>query len=235
MLKKVFFRLLFFFISLSLFAQETKEEALAEMDKISESLGHIIGENLKEMNLEFDVGKISKGIKDSINGKKPPMSEDECIQAISALQKESQKQICDANIKSAEDFLKENSQKEGVYTLLDGKVQYSINTPGTGREIKVTDTPLVKYTCRFLNGIVFKNSEELVNLSEVPQGFALGLQGMKEGEKRSIFIHADAGYKDHPENPGALIIMEVELLKANKPDAEIAEMGKKEVAERKVR
>jgi hypothetical protein len=56
--------------------------------KVSEAMGHIIGKNLQELGLDFDLEAIAKGLKDETEGKNSPLTEDECVQAIGMLQEE---------------------------------------------------------------------------------------------------------------------------------------------------
>lgn len=56
--------------------------------KVSEAMGHIIGKNLDSLGLDLDLDAVVKGLKAEAEGKGSPMNEDECIQAIAALQEE---------------------------------------------------------------------------------------------------------------------------------------------------
>lgn len=60
----------------------------ADVAKISEAMGHIIGKNLEILGLDFDLHAVVKGLQDESEGKLSPMDEEECIQAIASLQEE---------------------------------------------------------------------------------------------------------------------------------------------------
>jgi hypothetical protein len=59
-----------------------------DVSKVSEAVGHMIGKNLNNLGLDFDVEAVAKGIKEESEGKNSPLNEEECVQAINALQEE---------------------------------------------------------------------------------------------------------------------------------------------------
>jgi hypothetical protein len=71
-----------FFLSFAIFGfSETLDIA-----KVSEAMGHIIGKNLEDLGLDFDLEAVVKGLKEESEGKNSPLNEDECVQAIVLLQ-----------------------------------------------------------------------------------------------------------------------------------------------------
>ena len=62
--------------------------AESDVVRISEAMGHMIGKNLDALGLDFDLDAIVKGLKEESEGKSSPLNEDECVQAIAALQEE---------------------------------------------------------------------------------------------------------------------------------------------------
>ena len=69
--------------------------------------------------------------------------------------------------------------------------------------------------------ILLSKEEEKICLEEVIPGLRSGLVGMKEGEKRIVYIHPDFAYGTSgclP--PNALLTFEVELVQANAPSIE---------------
>jgi hypothetical protein len=69
-------------ITINIFANDT------EVKKVSEAIGHMIGKNLKDLGLDFDLNAIAKGLQEETEGKPSPLNEEECIQAIAQLQDE---------------------------------------------------------------------------------------------------------------------------------------------------
>ena len=62
------------------------EQHQPEIARISEAFGHLIGKNLESLGFDFDMQAVVQGLKDSSIGKASPMSEVECIQAITTIQ-----------------------------------------------------------------------------------------------------------------------------------------------------
>ncbi len=204
-----------FLIAASLSAENTPEHDIA---KISEAMGHLIGKNLQALGLDLDVAAVVKGLQDAADGRHPPLSEDECVQAIAVLQEENFSAVAEQNLIEADDFLKANQKKEGIVTLEEGKLQYQILKEGEGAAVEPYNSPIVRYEGRYLNGKTFWSAanDELISLEETIPGFSKGLVGMKEGEIRTLYLHPDLGYgKQSPLLPNALLIFEVEIIKAD--------------------
>lgn len=191
-----------------------------EISRLSEAFGHVISKNLDNIGVKFDMVQVIKGLQDAMAGKESPMSEMECIQAIASVQEKVFKEQCSENLKKAEDFLATNAKTDGVVALEDGKVQYRVVEKGIGAEIEPHFSPLIRYTGKYLDGSVFGSSkeEEMISLDEIIPGLKAGLLGMREGEKRTVFIHPDLAYGTNgflP--PNSLLTFEVEIVKANAP------------------
>lgn len=190
----------------------------ADASKISEAFGHLIGRNLESIGYKFDIAQVIKGLQDANAGKEAPMSEMECVQAITAIQESVFKQQSSDNLEKANEFLAKNTQDTGVVSLESGKVQYKVEKAGEGTVVQEHDSPLLRYTGKFLDGTIFGSSkeDELISLDETLPGFTKGIIGMKEGEKRTLFIHPDLGYGTSGYlPPNSLLTFEVEVLKAN--------------------
>ncbi|MBS0624802.1 MAG: FKBP-type peptidyl-prolyl cis-trans isomerase [Verrucomicrobia bacterium] len=189
-----------------------------DVAKISEAMGHLIGKNLQALGLDLDIQAIVKGLKDASEGKRPPMNEDECVQAIAALQEESFSAAAEKNRQEADEFLSKNAQEENVVSLENGKLQYKILKRGDGQSVQSYNSPIIRYTARYLDGQIFGavTDEELISLDEAIPGLSKGLVGMKEGEIRTLFLHPDLGYgKQGHLLPNALLIFDIEVIKAD--------------------
>lgn len=221
-----FFIITIFALSHGAYGSESKSqskkhaEQKKEITKISESFGHLIGKNLESMGVELDIQAIVKGLKDSAAGKNSPMTETECIQALTSAQESAFIQMSEKNLAKAEDFLKKNESQKDVVSCEAGKIQYKIEKEGSGESLKAGDAPLMTYVGKFLDGSVFGSSQEPepFSLDEVISGLKIGLLGMKEGEKRTIFIHPDHAYGTKGSlPPNSLLTFEIELLKTQAP------------------
>jgi len=194
-----------------------------EIEKLSRAFGHLIGKNLIQQDLEkngkvkLDLTQVIKGLQEAADGKESPMTENECVEAIVAAKELAFEQESKENLQKAETFLKKNATSAEVVSIENGKVQYRIEKTGTGEAIQSHFSPLVHYKGQFLDGAIFSDSnEEVLFLDEIITGLRLGLIGMKEGEKRTIYIHPDFAYKIHHNlPPNSLLTFEIEVVQAN--------------------
>ena len=121
-----------------------------------------------------------------------------------------------------EKFLADNKSKDGVKTTASG-LQYKITKEGEGKSPKATDTVLVHYEGKLLDGTVFDSSikrNEPISfpLNRVIPGWTEGLQLIKEGGKAILYIPSKLAYGPRgtpggPIGPDETLIFEVELLK----------------------
>ncbi len=191
-----------------------------DLGTISETLGHLIAKNLDTLGFQFDMKRVIKGLEDSLAGKPAPLSEADCVQAITAIQEEQFAKLSETNLGIASSFMDKNVLEEGIIQVQKGKLHYRVNQPGSGAEVQATDSPVIRYVGRFLDGKVFGQSktEETISLEDTIPGFKQGIVGMKEGEKRTLFIHPDLGYGTSSYlPPNTLLTFEIEVVKANAP------------------
>ena len=194
-------------------AAEDKED----IGKISETMGHLIGKNLQSLGLPLDLDALVKGMQDEASGITSPLADEEYERAISILQEKSHEKAALENLQKANDFLQKNQAEEGVVSLEKGKLQYRIQKEGSGRVVQSYNTPLIRYQGKALNGELLQPDyeEELIPLDEALPGLKQGMVGMKEGEKRLLFIHPDLGYGKESYVPNSLLIFDIEVIKAD--------------------
>lgn len=166
--------------------------ATADIGKVSEALGHLLGKQLHDLPLNLEA--FAKGVSDEAEGKPSPMDETACLEELASLSAELQR-------KDAESFLAENQQKPDIHTLADGKVQYIVVHEGSGEPLQSYQSPVIRFEDK---------SEQVIVLDEVMQGLKLGLTGMRQGEVRKLFIHPDLA-----DPTGPLCTMQVELVRAD--------------------
>src|SRR4029079_2074003 len=129
-----------------------------------------------------------------------------------------------ANLKSANDFMEKNKKESNVKEVVPGKLQYSILKEGNGATVDSHSSPKIHYTGKYQDGTVFGTSEEMggpitIPLDQTIPGFSKGIVGMKEGEKRRLFVHPDLGYGTTGQlPPNELLIFDIEVVKANADD-----------------
>lgn len=219
---------------------EQKEEGgKIDIQKVSQAFGHLISKNLDSLGFEFDMQDVIKGMEDSMAGKESPMNETQCIQAISLVQEEAFQKLANQNLDEANTFMTKNEKESGIVVLEKDKLQYKVEKKGEGAVVEEHYSPMIRYTGKFLDGKVFGSSQEdeLISLDETIPGFTKGIVGMKEGEKRTIFIHPDLGYGTSGYlPPNSTLVFEIEVVKANaSPDQEetftsVSKEGSHEIA-----
>ena len=201
--------------------EEAKKQAL-DIDKVSQAFGHLIGNNLTSLGFDFDMDLVMQGIKESMAGTPSPLSETETVQAISLVQEDAFKKLSQKNLQEANEFLAKEAKAKGVISMEEGKLLYQVEQEGSGAVVESHHSPLIKYTGKFLDGKVFGASEESerISLDETIQGFTKGIVGMKEGEKRTLYIHPELAYGETGYlPPNSMLTFEIEVVKADAPEA----------------
>jgi peptidylprolyl isomerase len=209
-------------------SEEAQAAPISQDDvlKASEAFGHFIGRNLKAPGINFDLDSIIKGMRDGFAGKPAPLSDKEYEELMAKIQEEAYNKMAMQNLKTANEFLEKNSSAEGVMVIEPGKLQYIILSEGSSPAVEEHASPQIKYTGKFADGTTFGSSEETggpitIPLDQTIPGFSKGIVGMKEGEKRKLFVHPDLGYGTTGHlPPNSLLIFEVEVVKANAPEAD---------------
>ncbi|CUI17595.1 FKBP-type peptidyl-prolyl cis-trans isomerase [Candidatus Protochlamydia naegleriophila] len=206
-------------------ADKSEKSDQIDMKKLSEAFGHFIGRNLQSPGLKFDLDAMIKGIRDGASGQPAPLSEKEYEDMMAAVQERAFKEMSSNNLKTANDFMTKNSQATGIVEIVPGKLQYSTIKEGTGPAVEAHSSPKIHYTGKYQDGTVFGTSEEMggpitIPLDQTIPGFSKGIVGMKEGEKRRLYVHPDLGYGTTGQlPPNELLIFDIEVIKANSDDA----------------
>lgn len=197
----------------------------ADMIKLSEAFGHFIGRNLNSPGMKFDLEAIIKGMRNGAAGNPAPMADQEYEALLMKMQEKAFKQISDANLKAANEFLETNKSKPDVKEIEPGKLQYTILQEGTGQAVEEHNAPQIHYVGKYIDGTTFSSSQDAggpvtLPLDQTIPGFSKGLLGMKEGEKRRLFVHPDLAYGTMGQlPPNSLLIFDIEVIKANNKDA----------------
>lgn len=195
-----------------------------DMEKLSEAFGNFIGRNLQSPGLKFNIESLIKGIREGAAGKPSPLSDKEYEEMMAAVQEKAFKEMSETNLKAANEFMSKNIKETGVKEIVPGQLQYSILKEGTGPDVTAHASPKIHYTGKYQDGTVFGTSEEMggpitIPLDQTIPGFSKGIVGMKEGEKRRLFVHPDLGYGTTGQlPPNELLIFDIEVVKANAND-----------------
>lgn len=117
-------------------------------------------------------------------------------------------------------YLADNAKKPGVTTTASG-LQYQVIRDGTGAKPVATDTVLVHYEGRLLDGAVFDSSYQrgepaAFPLNSVIPGWTEGVQLMPTGSKFRFTVPPELAYGSAGAGgvipPGAVLEFDVELL-----------------------
>lgn len=214
------------FVATSVYADDSALKT--DKDKVSYSIGHGLGTNLKGQGVEVNIDQLAKGVKDALGNAKPMMSQADMEKTMTDLrtkmmaqQQEKTKTIGAKNKVEGEAFLAKNKSASGVKTLASG-LQYKVIKDGTGKMPKATDKVSVNYRGTLLDGTEFDSSYSRGTPAEFPvngviPGWTEALQLMKEGAKWKLFIPASLAYGEQGAGgvigPNAVLVFEVELLK----------------------
>ncbi|EGV34732.1 FKBP-type peptidyl-prolyl cis-trans isomerase [Neisseria weaveri] len=200
------------------------------VQQASYAMGVDIGRTLKQMKDQgtaVDLKLFNEAVQTMMDGKQPKINE---IQAqeimmtfLTEQQQKAQAKLAEAskeNLAKGKAFLDENAKKEGIKTTASG-LQYQVKSEGTGKSPKATDTVVVEYEGRLIDGTVFdssKNSNGPISfpLNQVIKGWGEGVQLMKEGAEYTFFIPAELAYGDRqtgniPAN--SALVFDIKLLK----------------------
>ena len=217
MLKKII--LIFCILIQFSYAREKNDK---DIQKFSEAIGYMIGKSFNDFDFELDLKKLIKGIK---NAKDKVKSEDECLQVLNDFQLKINKKLCEKNLKIAEVFLENNSKNQNIITLEDKKIQYEILKEGENDIVKSYNTPIVKVTIKDLKGKVFAEIEEAIDLDETFPTLKKVILGMKENEKRRVYMHPDLAYGKESPYLNALLIFDIEMIKAETTNTSLEELA----------
>lgn len=216
-------------------AAADKEESVdskIDMKKLSEAFGNSLGRNLEMPGISFDLDSIIKGMQEGAQHKPSPLTEKEFEEMLAAVQEKAFKAKSAENLKLADEFIKKNQNEAGVIELVPGKLQYLVLKTGTGATVEPHSSPDISYVGKYQGGEIFGSSEELggsvtIPLDQTIPGFSKGIVGMKEGEKRRLFIHPDLGYGTTGQlPPNELLVFDIEVVKANSDKSKAASSGK---------
>lgn len=203
--------------------EQSQDVTPEDIKKASEAFGHFLGRNLNTPAIKFDLDKIIQGMKDGMAGKSAPMSDKDYEDLMMKIQKKAYENLSTTNLKAADEFMVKNKKEPKVVELEPLKLQYMILTEGTGPAVEAHATPSITYVGKYMDGTVFGSSEEAggpinIPLDQTIPGFSKGIVGMKEGEKRRLFVHPSMGYGTMGHlPPNSLLIFDIEVVKASTP------------------
>ena len=197
-----------------------------DADQLSYFLGVSFGQQLTGSGFRGDDLKEDRlvvGIRDGLAGKEPDMSEkalQQTQQTIQQLVVARMQQMAAKTRKEGDEFLAKIADQDGVEKLTGGLLYREIEA-GDGESPAATDTVVVHYEGRLINGNVFDSSIQRgepakFRLNQVIKGWQIALQEMKVGDKWQLYIPSELAYgpagKPPRIAPNSVLTFEVELL-----------------------
>ena len=192
------------------------------MDQINYSVGHQIGTDFKNQNVEMRAETLVQGIRDAVQANKPPMTKAEMRAVLLDLKKmvlASAQNDQERYRGEGREFLKANAAKDGVVTLPSG-LQYKVLASGQGKSPRMDDQVTVNYVGTRLDGAEFDSSARHDKPATFPlkgliDGWTEALQLMHEGDKWQLFIPADLAYGERGPLADQALVFEIELLEVS--------------------
>ena len=197
----VFLTALMVAVQVPVHAQDSKP-LTTNAEKFSYGIGLQIAQQLQKQQLSgVDPRAIAMAIEDVLKGRELRVTMEEMQVAAVAYQNELKAEKLaagDKNKAAGEKFLEENSTREGV-VVLDSGVQYRIIESGNGGSPTETDSVVVHYRGRLLDGSEFDSSYSRgqpaeLGVGQVIPGWQQALQLMPVGSKWEVWIPASLAY-----------------------------------------
>ncbi len=213
--------------------EETSSQTVLDTDykKLSYGLGLNIGGGIAQQGVpELDIDALLAGIRESVDGQEPRITQEELTAVISRVQQaeaEKQQQLAAVNLEKGAAFLKENGVREGVVTTESG-LQYEVLQAGEGESPSAESIVNTHYHGTLIDGTVFDSSVERGEpiefaVNQVIPGWTEALQLMKSGSKWRLYVPANLAYGEYSPGPNippqSTLIFEVELLSFQAPAA----------------
>jgi len=167
----------------------------------------------KGIDQKTDVAQLQKGLSNGIRN-------NETVVKISEVQKEVSTYFADINKQMGIQFLENNAKREGIMVTESG-LQYEIFEKGSGIQPYITDSCVVHYTGRFIDGREFEStipSGQPAGFTPmgVIKGWQEGLQLMREGSSYRFYVPYELAYGEQgsgPIEPYSTLVFDIDLIR----------------------
>jgi FKBP-type peptidyl-prolyl cis-trans isomerase FklB len=220
-MKKIIIFAIVFSVAINSNAQKVKDIKMkTENDSLSYAFGISIADNLAKQNIQnINPQAIGRAFQDFYNNQSK-INVDDANKMIQNYFESQEAQKFKSTVEEGEKYLKENSTKEGVISLISG-LQYKILKEGIGKAPVSTDRVRVHYEGTLIDGTKFDSSYDRgepaeFGVTQVIKGWTEALQLMKEGAVWMLYIPSDLAYGSRQAGqtitPFSTLIFKVELL-----------------------
>lgn len=170
--------------------------------RVSYGIGRQLGGQLRDNPPPgVDLAAIVAGLEDAFNGSESRVSNEALNASFAVIREQMQAEAqreAEAAAAAGVEFLKENSQREGIHTLPSG-LQYEVLNAGEGKKPTSADSVRTHYHGTLVDGTVFDSSYDRGQPAEFPvsgviAGWTEALQLMGEGSKWRLYVPSELAY-----------------------------------------
>ena len=203
---------------------ETSVKLDTPAQKASYGIGLNMGKSLAQEGMaDLDSNAVAQGIDDAIGKKEQKLTDEQLMEAFSALQARAEERLVEMNKEAAEKgkkFLEDNAKRDGVKTTESG-LQYEVVKKADGPQPGPDDVVTVHYEGSLTDGTVFDSSIKRGTPIDLPVGGVIpgwveGLQLMHVGEKYKLYIPSELAYGEQSPSPqipaNSVLVFDLELL-----------------------
>jgi peptidylprolyl isomerase len=209
----------------ALYFYRSKSQSLSNLQPkialLSEINGYLAWESEIKLYPMNDVEAFIKGARTRAANEKPPgqMSHDELYMLTQEIEFDAHKKKIAENLKEGEAFLAEVAKEPQVMCVVDNLLYYKVVNEGEGPVLVDMTLPYYfNYTVSLPDGTKLYDTHregvsQKVLLNSVIPGFAKGVMGMRQGERRVLYIHPSIGFRcmHWTVPPNVVLVMDVEL------------------------
>lgn len=229
MIRKNWIAVALFALSAPVMAQQQQAgepQAPIDPQKLSYALGYLYGSQLKGMNFEYSLERVTTGLQDAVNEVGPAVPEEEMQAALQQMEQQMRREqmeqfqkVAQENKEKGEAFLAENANKKGIEVLPSG-LQYRVIEEGEGGTPSLDDTVVAHYRGSLPDGLEFDSSfargePATFQVKSVIKGWQEALTMMKEGAKWQIFVPPEMAYGERgkrPIGPNQTLVFDLQLI-----------------------
>ena len=205
--------------------RDLKTKLNDDTDSISYSIGADIGDNLINQGIDINYDAFSAGFRNGYEEEDHLLTIEKRRELFKSMQDRMRvKQQAEASkaLEEAENFLKDNKDKNKDIQVTKSGLQYRVIKKGSGKSPdSSSDQVRVHYEGKLLDGTIFDSSYKkgepfVTRLNRVIKGWTEGIQLMNEGSEYEFFIHPRLAYGARRNNdipPNSVLIFKVELQK----------------------